>query len=350
MALLLALGWAWRAARTGRERGPALDENASARGVGQAEPPPNEERRRPPRVRAPAPRGADVAPAEAPPPDRIAAERVSLQLPTGGGEPPDRAVRARFVTSRGPAAGVTLEGATSDADGRIAFRLALGWRGFLIAVHPDGSQFRVEVPQDDTVDVDLGTLTIAAPGAIAGTIVDDADRPIAGATVTLRSAELDCRTVGTAQTDAAGRFAFDGVTHGFHEVVVQAPAPAAEAVDAKALGARRQGLAAGDADVRMVVRPMFPVVVRLRDEKGESPISGPWIACQLHRAGDPAGVHLHELRHRVTDVVVLLDEPGWYDVEVRMFDSSRCRRDGRVAAVELRSDRENVIELAMRAP
>jgi outer membrane receptor protein involved in Fe transport len=58
-------------------------------------------------------------------------------------------------------------------------------------------------------------------GRVEGTVVDGAGAPVAGARVSLRTAQQ--AALGAAESDAAGRFAFDAIAEGTYEVVVARP-------------------------------------------------------------------------------------------------------------------------------
>lgn len=256
-----------------------------------------------------------------------------------------KSVRARFLLAGRAVAGVTVNGATSDAEGRIDLKLDVSYRGFLIARQPDGATFRITPPQDDEPSADLGDVVLRPAGTIEGIVVDESGKAVAGATVAVLSSELDCRTLETALTDAGGRFTVPRVGPYRYEISVRATPP--EGVKAEAFGGRVAALEAGAKDVRVVARAMFPVKLRLLDDATGEPVSGPWLACELRRPGDAGDASFHELQHSADNVRFFLDAPGFYEIDVRLGDYHRSM-SCRLPVVELRADRENVVDVRLK--
>jgi len=252
-----------------------------------------------------------------------------------------KSVHARFLMAGRPVEGVTIDGARSDAEGRVALTLPRNYRGFLVVTQPDGVQLNITPAQDDAESFDFGDVRIQPAGTITGVVVDEQDRPVPLADVALLSSDLDCRTVGGAKTDAEGRFAIGGVGPYRYEVSARTNSTT---------GARVAGVAAG-ADVRLVAKTMIPVVLHLIDDATGAPLAGPWTACELRRPGAAYDASLHELRHEGAEIRLQLDSPGWYEIDVRHGDADpNGWRSGRVAAVEFVAGRENSVDVRLRRP
>jgi hypothetical protein len=258
-----------------------------------------------------------------------------------------KTVRARFLMAGRPVEGVVVENARSDAEGRISLDLPRNYRGFLVVQQPDGVQFRVDPPQDDAEAADLGDVRLSPATTISGVVVDESDKPVVGAAVALLSTDMDCRTMGEAKTDRAGRFSIDRVGPYRYEVYARASPPAG--VPAEAVGARLAAVRGGE-DVRLVARPMFPVTFHLLDDATGKPIVGTWISCYLRRAGAARDASLHEHREGVDEVKLLLDAAGVYEAELSLTPAPWSFIDyyRRLDAVDLSADRENVIDVRLR--
>jgi len=258
-----------------------------------------------------------------------------------------KTVRSRFLLAGCPVEGVEINGARSDAEGRIALTLPRNYRGFLVVQQPDGVQFRVDPPQDDAESADLGDVRLVPAARISGVVVDEDDRPVASASVALLSTDMDCRTMGEATTDSAGRFSIGRVGPYRYEVYARASPP--KGGKAEAVGARLAAVRGGE-DVRLVARPMFPVTFRLLDDATGKPISGTWISCYLRRPGAAHDASLHEHRADVAEVRLLLDAAGVYEAELWLapapwtFEIFYRRLD----VVDVAADRENVIDVRLK--
>jgi hypothetical protein len=248
-----------------------------------------------------------------------------------------KTLRARFLLAGRPIAGVVVDGAKSTEDGTLTLTtLPRNYRGFLIATQPDGAQFRLDPPQDDAAEVELGDVRVHPAGTIAGVVVDESGKPVADATVEVMSSDLDCRTIAEHATDAAGRFSLGGIGPYRYEVAVRG-----------AVGARVAAVEAGATDVRLVVRRTFPVVLRLLDDATGEPVTGPWIACELRPPGAAYDASYHELRHGEREIELRLADPGWYEIDVRLGDYRRSL-SAHLPAVELTADRRNVVDVRLR--
>jgi hypothetical protein len=256
-----------------------------------------------------------------------------------------KTVRARFLIAGHAVAGVTVNGATSDAEGRLDLKLDASYRGFLIAQQPDGVTFRITPPQDDAPSADLGDIVLRPAGTIEGVVVDESGKAVAGASVAMLSSELDCRTIETTLSDADGRFTIPRVGPYRYEISVRTAPP--EGVKAEAFGGRVAAIESGARDVRVVARAMFPVKLRLLDDATGEPVSGPWLACEIRRPGDPLDASFHELHHSADHIRFFLDAPGFYEIDMRLGDYHRSM-SGRLPVVELRADRENVVDVRLK--
>lgn len=115
------------------------------------------------------------------------------------------AVQAHVAWKGGMNAGVPVDSAVTDQEGRAALRLAPSHRWILLG-HKDGQAAHVEVPKGES-DAPL-TIRLAAGVTVHGTVADEAGRPIVNAKVEFRNAASAIVGGLEVRSDANGRFQF----------------------------------------------------------------------------------------------------------------------------------------------
>ncbi|MFE6968082.1 carboxypeptidase regulatory-like domain-containing protein [Isoptericola sp. NPDC057653] len=188
---------------------------------------------------------------------------------TAGGEP----VAGVVVTIDGPDGPVRT---TTAADGTYAFAgVTAGARTVSVEAPdgyaPDGPDERaVTVGTDDVAGVDFA---LARPGAVGGTVTDDAGDPVAGATVTVEGPDGPV----TLTTDGAGDYFLDDLPPGDHTITLTVP----DGYTADVTERRVTVTAAGESflaeDFGLVAEPVEPTVHpvsgAVSDSDGE-PVAG----------------------------------------------------------------------------
>ncbi len=127
---------------------------------------------------------------------------------------------------------------TTDKEGRWLFsEMPSGWRNLYTRVaHPDYvptfMERDVPTPSDLLLKARKAEMVLDEGLALAGRVVDDKGRPLAGAKIAL-GADRRFRQSDfpSALTDAEGRFRFGHVTSGTHTVTAQSPGRAPELAD-----------------------------------------------------------------------------------------------------------------------
>ena len=261
--------------------------------------------------------------------------------------PPVR-IRGRVVDEAGrPVAGCLLWAfsgpfssftATTGPDGRFVYVAPPEWIGPVHVDPPGGRMDRILLPEISEGDEDIGDATgpvhADSPGAppdrillpaisegegdigdiviasgrpIDGQILDARGDPVAGFEIALYSSERRGDRPETALTDDEGRFRFDSVGRGIHEVAGEGPAG----------GAQATGLRAGETGVVLRLRPVCALTIRLLHATTGEPLSVARSETITRRNGAPPeqeSFRVHQGPHG--EVRVWVTEPGTYEVSL----------------------------------
>jgi len=226
---------------------------------------------------------------------------------------------------------------TSGADGRVRVEGLPGGRADFDCIHPAFVPLARAVELVAGATADLGDLVLARGAAIAGTVTAPDGRPIAGASVLLRVAELagttpdedpvlgnllirtfareahDVRT----RTDERGAFRAGTLDH--ERYAVFADAAGCEPAAAPAV-------AAGTSDLRLVLSPEAVLVLTVVDAAGGGALPGASVTaqrCHAPIAGRAASygpyLAVKPVRSAAADggVVLSIERPGAEGTQVR---------------------------------
>ena len=253
--------------------------------------------------------------------------------------------RGRFLDEAGkPVAGSRLWafftpwesiGVTSDAEGRFTFLAPARHRLLMNVEHASAPPDQFQLPHLASGEADLGDIRVIMSGTIRGRVLTPEGTPLAGAEVVLVSLRRRGRYDARAKTDEAGRFEIAGVGAGLHEAYTTVSGDRS---------ARAVGLEAG-AVVDLVVRPRIVVTLRpVHADTGER-IALIRIYAKVRRTGAEDDHVALRVFIRLGDKAVLwVTEPGRYDFMI----ADPFHPAAWVNGVEIRADRENVVEVPLR--
>jgi hypothetical protein len=178
---------------------------------------------------------------------------------------------------------------TTETNGAFEFQLSRA-AGFLLARKPGLAPAWIQLGQPYPSVGDRGeNLMLTPPAALAGVVVDEADKPVPNARVSVAiaisemSQEEGARSLNyftgkpardcfAARTDAAGRFRIENFpTNGTAALTVQAPGKALRQSPQEAGGMDSLPWRAGQQDIKLVVEPAGSVEGRIIVEGSNQP-------------------------------------------------------------------------------
>ncbi len=245
---------------------------------------------------------------------------------TEGGEIVLRLARGQVVRGRCVAAGaapvsgvrVSVPGVgvtTTDDDGRYEIT-GVPWEGGVLSIVPPAHAAPAPLTLPAAAgEIDLGDVVLTDGLPISGIVVDDLDRPVAGAKLSAVRRRRPL-TVRTALSDALGRFTLPHIGDGPHTIVAEGTG---EEGWNTSLSVRARDIGAGTTDLRLTLSEGRTLLVTFKLESDGSAVSVATVEVEYERTDGGEGASMSAWSGPdMTSVRIPFQDAGTYRVTLKV--------------------------------